>query len=107
MAVYRGSHGGYDPDTLRNEDDFELRVVERGHYINTQLNGMGDKMFRNGNFFRGEFRNGIFEGHGVLINDEKKNWVSGLFRDGNLAELLEYSSEGENKRYDKIIENLH
>ena len=88
MALYRGLHGGYDPDTLRNEDDFELRVLERGYYINTQLNGLGDKMFKNGNFYRGEFKHGIFEGNGVLINNEKRNWVSGMFREGNLVEMI-------------------
>lgn len=51
--VFRGSHGGYNPDTHRQEDDFELKVVERGYYMNTQLNGMGEKVFKNGNFYIG------------------------------------------------------
>ena len=63
-------------------------MLERGYYINTQLNGMGDKMFKNGNFYRGEFKYGIFEGNGVLINNEKRNWVSGLFKEGNLVQLI-------------------
>lgn len=51
--IFRGSHGGYNPDTHRNEDEFELKLVERGYYINTQLNGMGWKMFKNGNLYVG------------------------------------------------------
>ena len=58
--VFRSSKGGYNPDTHRNEDDFELRVIERGYYINTQLNGMGFKIFKNGNLYIGEFKNGLF-----------------------------------------------
>ena len=63
-------------------------MVERGYFINTQLNGMGEKVFKNGNFYIGEFKNGIFEGNGILKNTEKNNWVSGFFRDGNMVELL-------------------
>lgn len=71
--------------------------------MNTQLNGMGEKIFKNGNFYVGEFRNGIFEGNGILKNNEKKNWVSGFFRDGNMTELLEYNSEGSGKNIERII----
>ena len=39
--IFRGSHGGYNPDTHRNEDAFEVRIVERGYMQNTQLHGMG------------------------------------------------------------------
>jgi len=39
--IIRGGQGGYNPDTLRQEDEFELRMAERGYFINTQLNGMG------------------------------------------------------------------
>jgi hypothetical protein len=42
-------------------------------------------MFKNKNFYVGEFKNGIFEGNGVLKNHEKRNWVSGYFHDGNLV----------------------
>lgn len=64
---------------------------------------MGEKIFKNGNFYIGEFRNGIFEGNGILKNTQKKNWVSGYFKGGNLVELLEYSSEGSNKGIGKIV----
>ena len=83
--IFRGTQGGYNPDTHRQEDEFELKVVERGYYMNTQLSGMGQKVFKNGNLYIGEFKNGIFEGNGILKNNEKKNWVSGYFKDGNLV----------------------
>ena len=75
--------------------------------MNTQLSGMGEKVFKNGNFYIGEFKNGVFEGNGILKNTEKKNWVSGYFKDGNLVELLEYNNETSNKNVQKIIEALH
>ena len=75
--------------------------------MNGQLSGMGEKIFKNGNEYVGEFRNGIFEGNGVLKNKEKKNWVSGYFKDGNLVDLLEYSNDGATKNINKVIEVLH
>ena len=55
----------------------------------------------------GQFKGGVFEGNGVLKNNAKKNWVSGYFEKGNLVDMLEYNNEGEDKKYDKIIEALH
>jgi hypothetical protein len=43
-------------------------MIERGYYINTQLCGMGSKVFKNGNLYIGEFKNGLFEGNGILKN---------------------------------------
>lgn len=71
--------------------------------MNTQLNGMGEKVFKNGNFYIGQFKNGVFQGNGVLKNNNKKNWVSGYFKDGNLVELIEYSNEGSSKNITKIV----
>lgn len=51
--IFRGAQGGYNPDSNRNEDQFQLKLVERGYYINTQLNGMGQKVFKNGNRYVG------------------------------------------------------
>jgi hypothetical protein len=68
---------------------------------------MGEKMFKNGNLYVGEFHNNVFEGHGVLKNSEKKNWVSGCFQNGNLVELIEYNSEGDDRKFRKIVEALH
>lgn len=66
---------------------------------NSQLNGFGEKLFKNGNLYIGEFKNGLFEGNGLLRNTTKKNWVSGLFERGNLIDLFEYNNEGGEKRY--------
>ena len=68
---------------------------------------MGWKMFKNGNLYVGQFKNNVFEGHGILKNSDKKNWVSGYFENGNLVELIQYNSEGEDKKFYKIIEALH
>jgi hypothetical protein len=46
---------------------------------NSQLNGFGEKLFKNGNLYTGEFKNGIFAGNGLLRNTAKRNWVSGFF----------------------------
>jgi|LakMenE18May11ns_1017448.scaffolds.fasta_scaffold9557616_1 hypothetical protein len=46
---------------------------------------MGEKTFKNGNIYVGEFKNNIFEGNGILKNSEKRNWVSGFFSNGNLV----------------------
>jgi hypothetical protein len=43
-------------------------MIERGYYISTQLNGMGSKVFKNGNWYIGEFKNGLFDGNGILKN---------------------------------------
>ena len=53
--------------------------AERGYYVNGQLNGFGEKVFKNGNSYIGQFKYDLFEGHGVLKNTIKKNWVNGLF----------------------------
>ena len=74
---------------------------------NSQLNGFGEKLFKNGNLYVSEFKNGVFEGNGLLRNTAKKNWVSGFFQKGNLVDLFEYNNEGGQKRYDKIIQGLH
>jgi hypothetical protein len=42
-----------------------------------------------------------------LRNTAKKNWVSGYFEKGNLIDLLEYNNEGEEKKFDKIVEAMH
>ena len=39
--IFKSSHGGYNPDTHRNEDGFEMKVLERGYMQNNQLNGFG------------------------------------------------------------------
>jgi hypothetical protein len=39
-------------------------------------------------------KNDVFEGNGILKNNVKKNWVSGLFDKGNLVDLVEYNNEG-------------
>lgn len=46
---------------------------------------MGQKWFKNGNLYIGDFKDNIFEGRGVLKNKEKNNWVHGCFSKGNMS----------------------
>lgn len=68
---------------------------------------MGEKWFKNGNYYFGDFKDNIFEGRGLLKNIHKQNWVYGVFEKGNMSELIEYSHEGETSRCKKLIELLH
>ncbi len=34
--------------------------MERGYFYNSQLNGMGEKWFKNGNLYKGELKCGVF-----------------------------------------------
>lgn len=52
-VIFRGSHGGYNPDTHRNEDEFEQKIMERGYMQNGLLHGFGEKLFKNGNLYTG------------------------------------------------------
>lgn len=80
-----------------NADDleFSLRPIERGYFFNNKINGMGEKWFKNGNYYIGDFKDGIFEGNGILKNETKNNWVLGKFENGTMAELITYSHEGD------------
>lgn len=60
-------------------EEFVMRPLERGYYHNSQLCGMGEKWFKNGNYYFGDFKDGIFEGRGLLKNTSKQNWVYGVF----------------------------
>lgn len=55
---------------------------------------MGEKWFKNGNIYIGDFKGDIFEGNGVLKNTVKNNWVSAFFERGNMCDLFDYSHEG-------------
>jgi hypothetical protein len=37
--------------------DVGYHLIERGYYKNSQLNGLGERRFRNGNVYIGEFKN--------------------------------------------------
>ncbi len=46
---------------------------------------MGEKWFKNGNNYFGDFKDNIFDGKGVLKNTTKNNWVYGTFYKGNMS----------------------
>lgn len=75
--------------------ELEVEILERGFYKNSQLSGFGQRNFKNGNNYIGEFKYDQFEGTGVLKNIHKHNWVSGSFEKGSLVELLTYGNVGE------------
>lgn len=62
-----------------------MEMLERGFYKNSQLSGFGQRNFKNGNNYIGEFKYDQFEGLGVLKNIHKHNWVSGNFEKGSLT----------------------
>jgi hypothetical protein len=68
---------------------------------------MGEKWFKNGNLYKGDFKNGVFEGSGILKNEIKNNWVFGTFEGGNLNELVEFSHEGDVHKLNKLVLLMH
>lgn len=62
-----------------------FKPLERGYFHNSQLTGMGEKWFKNGNNYFGDFKDNIFDGKGVLKNTTKNNWVYGTFYKGNMS----------------------
>ena len=78
--IYRApENGGYDPETNRFKDDFELKMVEKGLYVNNMLDGYGLRIFKNNNVYEGYFQQNVFDGEGCLRNLQKGTWVYGVF----------------------------
>lgn len=82
--VTKDSSNAFNVDTHRQVDTFFVKNVERGFFINSQLSGMGQKYFKNGNMYIGDFKGDVFEGRGILKNSLKQNWVLGYFEEGNM-----------------------
>lgn len=68
---------------------------------------MGEKRFKNGNYYVGDFKAGVFEGRGLLKNEVKKNWVFGLFEAGNMCDMLNYSHESDATGLENLVKSLH
>lgn len=78
-VLTKNNIGEINADTVRATDTFSLKPIERGFFLNSQLTGMGEKWFKNGNYFYGDFKSDVFEGRGLLKNTVKNNWVYGSF----------------------------
>lgn len=57
--------------------------------------------------YRGDLKNGVFEGNGILKNEYKNNWVFGSFENGNLSQLMDYSHEGDTRKLEKLLLLMH
>lgn len=57
-----------NPEVSRNLNALYLKPIERGYFQNSSLSGMGEKWFKNGNYYIGDFKDNIFEGRGILKN---------------------------------------
>lgn len=68
---------------------------------------MGEKWFKNGNEYIGDFKADVFEGRGLLKNTLKNNWVYGSFQSGNLVDMIDYNNDGDTKKLAKIISDMH
>lgn len=106
--IYRApENGGYDPETNRFKDDFELKMVEKGLYVNNMLDGYGLRIFKNNNVYEGYFQQNVFDGEGCLRNLQKGTWVYGVFENGEMKDILDFSNEGtEMSRCSALLENL-
>lgn len=91
--IYRDpERGGYDAETNKFKDEFELNIVEKGYYKNKMLHGFGSKVFKNTNVYQGFFQNNVFNGWGCLKNKQKGSWVYGNFDRGEMVDIIDFSN---------------
>lgn len=57
-------------------------LEERGYYVGEKMEKYGEKHFENGNYYVGGFKNGLFEGYGMLVYPSESKWVYGVYRKG-------------------------
>lgn len=73
--------------------DPTIILSERGLYHEGRLEGIGLRRFQNGNIYVGELSKDLFEGSGMLLNQVKKQWITGKFSRNNLVELESHNNQ--------------
>lgn len=75
----------------------------KGNFSSNLFEGIGEYEDENGNFYYGEFTNGVYQGHGVLI--DAQNFVKqGYFEGGELKDQKNYCITNEDAANYKIID---
>jgi hypothetical protein len=70
-----------------------LYFIEKGIYKYNKLDGYGQRVFKNTNQYEGYFKKDVFHGEGTLKNHQKGNWVSGIFENGEMIDILDFSND--------------
>jgi hypothetical protein len=56
------------------------------------LDGYGMRIFKNNNVYEGYFTQNVFHGEGCLRNLQKGTWVYGVFENGEMKNILDFSN---------------
>lgn len=67
--------------------------MEKGLYKDGIIDGYGLRIFKNNNVYEGYFRHNVFHGEGALKNNQKGNWVYGIFENGEMVDVLDFSND--------------
>lgn len=75
---------------------------------NAQINYFGERHFNNGNYYIGEFKDGKYNGRGVLIYPKEKKWTYGDYYNGQLQQVIDSDVKNTtNSGCANAIKNVH